>query len=115
MRLINPTPSTSSMQELLAFERELGSGVCLKAIDAALDAGARSWNYIRQILHDKKQSGVRSVEDWDRMEADRKDAKARRAVKTQKAQPCSADYGIDGKEVDRGDIDWLIDEVRGTG
>ena len=105
MAKINPTPSPASMQELLDYERELGTDVCLRAIDAALDAGARSWNYVRSVLQAKKIQGIRSAEDWDRQEADRMDAKARKVRKQAAlAEPAGVDYG---------DIDRLYDEIRG--
>lgn len=99
MEKISATPSTASMEELLDFERELGTGVCLRAIDAALDANARSWSYIRAILRTKRDQGVRSPEDWDRLEAQRMDSRARR----QKADAAPAAF-------DSGDIDWMFED-----
>ena len=80
MRRVNPTPSPASMAELLDFERELGTEVCLRAIDAALDENHRTWSYIKAILTAKRDAGVRSAEDWDRLEAERMTAKARQTA-----------------------------------
>ena len=94
------------MQELLAYEDELGSDVCLRAIDAALDAGVRTWNYVRSVLQAKKIQGIRSGEDWDRQEAGRMDAKARRFQQYAKEEPEGADMG---------DLDWVLESMKGTG
>lgn len=87
MAKITPTPSSSSMRELLEFERELGTEVCLRAIDAALDANVRTWPYVRAVLEDKVCRGIRSGEDWDRLEADRDRARARKTAKAEGYDP----------------------------
>lgn len=87
MAKISPSPSSASMQELLEFEREMGSEVCLRAIDAALDNNARTWSYVRAILRAKKEAGVRSIEDWNRMEAQHMDRKQRRVQGETADQP----------------------------
>lgn len=66
---IDSDPSTSSMERLRAFEGKMGIDVCNRAIDEAINAGKKSWNYINAILTDKLAKGVRSLEDWDRVEA----------------------------------------------
>ena len=103
MARINPTPSSASMYELLHFEGELGTDVCLRAIDEALDANARSWQYVKAILRAKQEQGVRSLADWDRLEAQRMDAKARRTAQQQQAE--------EAPPVDVGDIDLVLREI----
>lgn len=71
MSRINPTPSPSSMDDLKAFVSSMGSDVCLKAIDTAVDAGKASWSYVRAILRSKQQQGVKSLADWNAMESRR--------------------------------------------
>lgn len=66
---IDSDPSTSSMERLRAFEGKMGIDVCNRAIDEAINAGKKSWNYVNAILTDKLAKGVRSLEDWDRVEA----------------------------------------------
>ena len=68
---INPNASQTSLEELKAYTESMGAAVCLRAIDAALDAGKASWNYIRAILRTKQSQGVRCLADWDRLEAHR--------------------------------------------
>lgn len=68
---INPLPSQTCLDELAQFADEMGQGCCLRAIDAALDAGKPSWAYIRAILRAKRSKGVRSLADWDALEARR--------------------------------------------
>lgn len=74
---INPMPSSLSMQELMDYERELGSDVCLRAIDEAMDANARNWKYVRAVLNRCKGMNVTSLDAWDRQEALRKEKKAK--------------------------------------
>lgn len=68
---INGTPSEISRTELLEFERDVGSEVCIRAMEIALDARKTSWNYIRGILKNKRRDGIRSLADWDAAEAQR--------------------------------------------
>lgn len=68
---ISSKPSQGSLEELMAYVDTLGAAVCLRAIDAALDAGKANWSYLRGILENKKAQGVRSLEDWDRLEQNR--------------------------------------------
>ena len=62
---INPTPSETCIAELTSFCDSMGAAVCLRAMDIALDEKKTAWSYIRAILLDKKQRGVRSLADWD--------------------------------------------------
>ena len=71
MNQIEPHPSYSSTESLKAYVKELGPDVCLKAIEAAINAGARNWNYVNAVLQNKKRQGVRSLADWERQEARR--------------------------------------------
>lgn len=68
---ISSKPFQGSLEELMAYVDTLGAAVCLRAIDAALDAGKANWSYLRGILENKKAQGVRSLEDWDRLEQNR--------------------------------------------
>lgn len=68
---INPNPSQTSLDELKAYTEAMGSAVCLRAIDAALDAGKANWSYIRAILRNKQSQGVHCLSDWERQEARR--------------------------------------------
>lgn len=95
--LISPTPSPASMQELMEFERNMDTGCCVRAINAALDAGARNWLYVRQVLRDKQAAGIRTAEEWDRAAADWDRAKARQSAQTEGYDPdrmqAPADFG----------------------
>lgn len=77
MNRIDPTPSPSSMDELAGYVKLMGKDCCLKAIDAALDAKAPTWNYIRRVLQAKASQGVRCLADWDRIEQAREELKKR--------------------------------------
>ena len=68
---VNPMASRASLEELAGFESTMGTAVCQRAIDIALDERKASWSYIRAILRDKQAKGVRSLADWDGLEAKR--------------------------------------------
>lgn len=109
MAQINPTPSSASMYELIDFEKKLGTPVCLRAIDEALDANARNWTYVKAILRNKEANGVTSLEDWDRLNAERMDAKHRNvAFKATEEDP----DGFRGPS-DLGDNDAIFKEMEG--
>lgn len=73
MDRINPTPSQTSLDELKGYVETLSAEVCLKAITKAIDGGVekQNWNYIHGILRNLTKQRVRSVADWDRLEAER--------------------------------------------
>lgn len=68
--------SQSAVVELEGYISDMGAEVCLKAVDAAIDAGMVGWGYVRGVLIKKQSQGVQSVEDWDRVEAERDADKA---------------------------------------
>lgn len=68
MDKINATPSERCITELLHYQSEMGSECCLRAIDIALDAKKASWNYIRAILQNKHEHGVKCLADWEKLE-----------------------------------------------
>lgn len=67
--------SAKARRELAEFSREMGSACCQRAFEAALDAGKRNWSYVRGVLRTKRDQGVRSPEDWDRLERQREQSK----------------------------------------
>lgn len=66
---VNPSASQRSLDELLAFEREMGAAVCERAIEIALDNKKTTWAYIRGILHRWQSEGVKSMADIEALEA----------------------------------------------
>lgn len=72
---INPTASPSSLDELRSYAEDMGKDVCIRAFDIALDNKKTTWPYIRAILRDKLQRGVKCLADWDALEAERENAK----------------------------------------
>lgn len=66
---INPTASPASLDELKGYAEEMGESVCKRAFDIALDSKKANWPYIRAILRDKLQRGVRCIADWDALES----------------------------------------------
>lgn len=97
--------SPKGRQELAEFIRDMGTECCLRAFDAALDAGRPTWAYVRGILRTKREQGVRSPEDWDRLERNR--AQAKRGDSSSAAQP-------DPGRIRRGS-DWLESFLSGVG
>lgn len=87
MDKINPTPSQTAIAELSAFVNTMGTECCLRAIDIALDEKKASWSYIRGILKSKREQGVRSLADWDRVDAAREAAKSAKTAKNAGWEP----------------------------
>ena len=63
--------SAKARRELARFVRQMGPDCCQRAFEAAQDAGKHSWSYVRGVLQTKQEQGVRSAEDWDRLERQR--------------------------------------------
>lgn len=85
MNRIDPTPSPSSMDELKGYVKLMGPECCIRAIDAALNAKAANWNYVRRVLMNKASQGVRCIADWDASEAKHEEAKQNGAGSNQPA------------------------------
>ncbi len=64
---LNRDPSEDCAQELMHFVSTMDAACIERAINIAIDAGAPRWNYIKSILQDKQQKGVRCLDDWDRL------------------------------------------------
>ncbi len=64
---INPAASSACLAELAAFAEKMGAACCSRAMDIALDSKVPTWPYIRAILRDKLQRGVRCLADWDKV------------------------------------------------
>lgn len=75
MEKINPSPSSSSLDELKGYYEKMDAECCLKAIDNALDNGKRTWSYIKGILQNKLKEGIRNIDDWNRAEDEYKQRK----------------------------------------
>ena len=61
------SPSEDCVQELVQFLSTMDAACIERAINIAIDAGAPRWNYIKSILQDKQQKGVRCLADWDQL------------------------------------------------
>lgn len=77
MDRINPTPSQICVDELSGFARELGAEVCIHAMSVALDEKKTQWSYIRAILRDYRNDGVRCLADIQAREEKRGKNRAR--------------------------------------
>ena len=78
---INPAASPLCLEELSSYAEELGVDVCKRAFDVALDAKKTSWSYIKAILRDKQQNGVKCLADWIALEESREKAKSATSTK----------------------------------
>lgn len=65
---VNPAASQRSLDELMAYERSMGTDVCLRAIDIALDNKKSTWDYIKAILRRWSASGVKCIADIEALE-----------------------------------------------
>lgn len=68
---VNAAASPASLDELAGFVEAMGPDCCRRAFDIALDERITRWSYIRGILQDKQQRGVKCLEDWDALDGQR--------------------------------------------
>ena len=69
------SPSRGSIDELLAYVKNLSGAVVLHAIDIACDENKRSWSYIRAILRDYQAAGIKTLDAVQSREAQRTENK----------------------------------------
>lgn len=81
---INANASGECLRELIEFEQQLGSEVCVYALRTAQDNNVRSWSYCRAILQAYLADGVRTVDEIKQREANKQPYKGwnRRGGKT---------------------------------
>lgn len=65
---VNPTASPISLQSISEFERQIGSDVCIRVMQQALDDKISKWSYIRTILENCVTEGVRCLADYQARE-----------------------------------------------
>lgn len=65
---VNPSASQRSLEELTAFERSMGTEICLQAIGIALDNRKATWAYIKAILQRWNSEGVKCIADIEALE-----------------------------------------------
>lgn len=70
---VNAAASPASLDELAGFVEAMGPDCCRRAFDIALDERITRWSYIRGILQDKQQRGVKCLADWDALDSRRRD------------------------------------------
>lgn len=73
---VNPMASQTCLDELIGYAKMMGSAVCKRAMDIALDNKSAKWSYIKAILADKQSRGVRCIADWDKLEKERDEQNA---------------------------------------
>lgn len=107
---VNASASQTCLEQLAAYEREMGTEVCIRAMDIALDNSKATWPYIRAILGKWQSLGVKCLADIDRLD-----------VKPQQTGPAAkgktvycGDY-TQGPAADqlKKDMDWLEDFMGG--
>lgn len=75
MDKICASPSRGSIDEMLAYVKNLSGAVVLHAIDIACDENKRSWSYIRAILRDYQAAGINTLDAVQLREAQRTENK----------------------------------------
>ena len=90
MDRVNATPSQTCVDELLGYESTLGTAICKKAIDVALDEKKTGWSYIRAILWDKQKRGIKTLAGWQA------DEEKRRASRQQNTGPAKTAGSLPG-------------------
>lgn len=84
---IDGTMTDGIRDTLMLFIGTMGPECCIRAIDAAVEANKKSWNYVRRVLEAKRDQGVRNIADWDKKEAERNARKPDRADTAGGASP----------------------------
>lgn len=65
---VNPSASVRSLEELVVYEKAMGTEVCLRAIDIGLDNKKPTWAYIKAILQRWSSEGVKCIADIEALE-----------------------------------------------
>lgn len=101
---VNASASQTCLEQLAAYEREMGAEVCIRAMDIALDNKKAAWAYIRGILSKWQSLGVKCLADIDRL-----DQKPRQAPQTGKGKTVYCSDYSQGESADRlrKDTEWL--------
>lgn len=72
---INAEPSMSCVELLKSYTEDMGGDVVCRAIEIAIDEKVTSWAYIKAILQNWTRQKVKSLDDVDKLEAERKKLK----------------------------------------
>lgn len=72
---INAEPSPSCIEMLKSYTEDMGGDVVCRAIEIAIDEKATNWAYIKAILQNWTRQKVKSLDDVDKLEAERKKSK----------------------------------------
>ena len=102
---VNPSASPMSIDELKAYEQEMGADVCKRAFDIALDNKTAKWNYIKGILSKWQSLGVKCLADIDRLDKKQEPATKFTAHKNGPGAFCS-DEGAYNERLKK-DMEWL--------
>lgn len=94
--------SGTALEELKARYAEFGAEVLLHALNVAVDAGKLNWAYIRAILNRYATSGVKTLADVHRLDAEHERGKPKRMT--------AANYtGVE--DVDMDALDALMSKI----
>lgn len=99
---VNPSASQNSIDELKAYEQEMGSAVCIRAFDIALDNKAAKWSYIKAILANWQALGVKCLADIEE-----KDRKPEQSVGKSKTTKRTAEQEAAFNDSLKKDMEWL--------
>lgn len=69
---ICPQITQRAADEFKAYISTMGPECCIRGIDEAIEGGVLSWRYVKGVLDAKRKQGVKSIDDWDKLEAQRK-------------------------------------------
>lgn len=94
---VNPAASPRCIETLKAYEQEMGSNVCIRAIDTALDNGAAKWPYVKAILSKWQALGIKCLADIDLLDVKPNTSATTKPTAPQKG---SGAYAADQKAYD---------------
>lgn len=104
---INPSASPMSIDELKAYEQEMGADVCKRAFDIALDNKCAKWNYIKGILSKWQSLGVKCLADIETLDRKPENSVQTKPVTHKNGPGAFATDPVSYDERMKRDMEWL--------
>lgn len=99
-----------AMEELNSYVDDLSEDIVRHAIDNALDNGVRNWSYVRAILNQYVENGVKDVAGAKAVDESRKKGSAAKGAIAQ--ADADEDHRPRAVVPERQDVDFIFDENR---
>jgi DnaD/phage-associated family protein len=99
-----------AMEELNSYVDDLSEDIVRHAIDNALDNGVRNWSYVRAILNQYVENGVKDVAGAKAVDESRKKGSAAKGAIAQ--ADADEDHRPRAVVPERQDVDFIFDDNR---